>query len=92
MCELCNLENGTEELMMEADAEVTLSGNVCPMGVMNTSIRKDTDGYLWLVARYIPDDEPIVENRIKLDYCPFCGEELKHHAKRILPWSRSPEE
>jgi hypothetical protein len=82
MCECCNIEVGTKELFMESDLHASVSGMDFEHGVMATGIRRDEEGYYMLYSEYITVDGKCgAEHNLQLDFCPFCGRELKHKMK-----------
>jgi hypothetical protein len=85
MCELCNIEKGTKELLMESDLHASVSGMDFEHGVIATSVCRDEDGYYMIRSEYITvDGKRGAEHNIHLDFCPWCGQELKHKIKRKL--------
>ena len=84
-CEFCNIEEDGKELLMESDLHTDLSGKRQGCGVMATGVRKDHDGYYSLYSEYVTEDgKAVAEHGVHLDFCPWCGRELKHMPKLDL--------
>lgn len=94
MCELCGIKNDTSEYLMGEDvegiffSEATYTSQDCEMSV---GIEKDAADYLQLVFEFDAEDGRANREtddrfilKFPLDYCPWCGRELKHKPKRQL--------
>lgn len=95
MCEICNIEKGVTDFLVSEDVAVNIFDDgentfFNDDSELIVSIHRDTDGYHYLEFEYSCDsvekrtgDGRIVA-RIHIDYCPFCGEELKRKPKRFV--------
>lgn len=81
MCNVCDIERDSDELVMAESAKAKVNGHVYEVGVLTAGIRRDADGYYYLYSEYISDDQPAVTYNIPLNYCPECGRALKHRQK-----------
>ena len=86
MCELCNIERGRREVLMESDLDMAL-GNIS-LNELTTGVyvNQSNNGHytieFWM---YRKDGHPVHEMGIPLKYCPFCGRELPHYEEKIIP-------
>lgn len=90
MCNFCNVEAGMAELLMEDYVEIKIGRNTqLTPHMLGVYITKDDDGYCNLESSYFGfDDNPMAMVKLPIDYCPFCGRELKHRPKDMYPWNK----
>ena len=79
MCEICDIGNGMAELLMEDRVEIKIGRNTkLDDHMLGVYIDRDGDGYYHLVSEYFGfDDNPMASVRLPIEFCPFCGRELK---------------
>lgn len=77
MCEICSIERGRREVLVEWDAsgEVTKESEK----VVTTMFMEHTDDDLFrlVFGTFAENGRPIVEGDIKIGHCPFCGRKLR---------------
>lgn len=80
MCQICNIEKGKTEHLMNNFDDFKVGDFVVEHG-LSVEIGQDEDGYYHLKMGYFVDGESSCVITMDLDYCPFCGRELKHRNK-----------
>ena len=77
MCRFCNIEEGNGEIIDAKNVEVIIGKRVVEHSLV-VFIDNIENEYELDAEYYIDDDEAVASVRLKLNYCPFCGRELKH--------------
>lgn len=83
MCEICNVERGNCETLMTDYVEIKIGRNTkLDAHMLAVYIGRDNDGYYYLESSYFGfDDDPMAQIKLPIEYCPFCGRELKRRPK-----------
>jgi hypothetical protein len=84
MCEICNIEKDTAELLMCDIVEAKVGNTVLDEHELSVGILLDADGCHYLVIDYLMQAASVAHVNMQLDYCPNCGRELKHKPKIAL--------
>lgn len=85
MCECCNVGTGNIELLCCDDVDVAIGELKIAEGELGVYVGETMNGYHYLKAIVGTDKGNMAAVMLELDYCPFCGRELKHKPKKIIP-------
>lgn len=84
MCEICNITKGNPEFLVSELIPITIGKVIKEAHELAVFIQKDEEDYHNLKIEYIAGDYSLGQVEINLDYCPFCGRELKHKPKHAF--------
>ena len=88
MCEICNIERGNCELLVNDEVEVVVGKKVMTSHLLSAFIDNDPKrGYAIECIYQMSDDDPVATVRLPINYCPFCGRKLRDEEYKKYPWN-----
>lgn len=84
MCEICNITKGNPEFLVSDCIPVKIGNLNLEAHELAVFIKRDENDYHSLEIEYLAGDYALGHVTIDLDFCPFCGSELKHKPKNAF--------
>lgn len=91
MCEICNVERGDCEILVNKEVEVKVGRMTLTPHLLSLYIDNNDEGYSICCEYWIDNSEAVARIKMPIEYCPFCGRKLSDRKKKDYPWTTEEE-